>query len=82
MTDAKTSEHQLTGGFGMRPFATLTIKLFDDSEPQTEIDWAAIATPLQADKLINALQANLAICRRQRYPANAQSDDFGPGWSF
>lgn len=49
----------------MEPFATFTIKVFDDKDQETEIDWAAIATHAHRDKLIRALEDNLSILRRQ-----------------
>lgn len=50
----------------MKPFATFTIKVFDDKDQESEIDWSAVANPGQRDKLIEALEANLSILKRER----------------
>lgn len=49
-----------------KPFATLTIKIFDHKDQETEIDWAAVESPEQRAKLIKALEDNLEILRCQQ----------------
>lgn len=48
-----------------KPYATFTLKLYEDKDFVCETQWAALDTKEQRAKLVQALENALAVERRQ-----------------